>query len=303
MSKLKSPLLSLGAQGTIGNSLTFQKRGQETIAREKPIPKDPYSLAQAYHRWLYQDYAHLWTLQSEAIKQSYRTRGSRYHITGFNLWMREHLRDLPDIAALWHLDYISGGVTLDSSRNANTGTVIGASSTIALIDHGLYFDGLNDYIHVPVSPSLKFTGDFSVEFFCHPIDPGANARVIVGRNFTVWEVGLAGTAWANCIDPRIGGVALWTGGDMAGHWDKDLHIAVTWQDDINTAIKYINGQQVSLRVQATSIPISTNDLSIGRRLPPGAYWNKDWLDHIQITTRVLSPYEILTHSERRYPVQ
>ncbi|MBA7586890.1 hypothetical protein ES708_28897 [subsurface metagenome] len=168
MAKTKSPLLSFGARGTIADSLTFQKRNQGTIARTKPIPKDPYSLAQAYQRWDYQDYAYLWTLQSEAVKQTYRTRASRYHITGFSLWMREHLRDLPDLAGRWHLDEKAGAIAYDSSKQKHNLTIIGASPAPGLINGGFSFDGINDYLIAPATGSLlNFTAK-TVEFFIKP---------------------------------------------------------------------------------------------------------------------------------------
>ena len=170
MAKPKSPLLSFGARGTIADSLTFQKRGQHTIAREKPIPKDPYSLAQAYQRWDYQDYAHLWTLETEASKQSYRTRASRYHLTGFSLWMREHLKDLFALAGRWHLDEEGGAIAYDSSGNANDATIIGASPAPGVIDGAYSFDGQNDLINCGHDPTLNLANAFTMEMFLTIID-------------------------------------------------------------------------------------------------------------------------------------
>ena len=50
MSKIKAPLLSLKAHGTIANSLTYQDRSTKTIVRRKPTPTGLKSLKQTYQR-------------------------------------------------------------------------------------------------------------------------------------------------------------------------------------------------------------------------------------------------------------
>jgi uncharacterized repeat protein (TIGR01451 family) len=60
-------------------------------------------------------------------------------------------------------------VALDSTVNANTGTVHGASANVFVSADGAYeFNGVNQYIEVPNSPSLQLnTTDFTVEgWFC-----------------------------------------------------------------------------------------------------------------------------------------
>ena len=75
MSKQKNPLVSLGAKGTVGKTLTFQEHHGVKIARTKPIPAYRYTLPQAYQRWLYEDYAHYWTEQNEATRRLYAAAG------------------------------------------------------------------------------------------------------------------------------------------------------------------------------------------------------------------------------------
>ena len=170
MAKPKSPLLSLDARGSVASSLTFQGRNQGTIARKKPTPTDPYSLPQAYQRWLYRDYAYLWTLLSESEKQVYRTAGSRYHLTGFQYWMRGKLREVNDIVGMWHLDEATGTVAHDSSKNLNHGTVFGALPAIGLISNCRWFDGIDDRIVIPHSPIFDITEEATWMAFINPFD-------------------------------------------------------------------------------------------------------------------------------------
>ncbi len=72
MAKPKRPLLSLGARGSIGDTLTFQKRGRLTIARQKPIPTDPQTDLQLAQRQVYRDAVAAWNALTPEEKEAYR---------------------------------------------------------------------------------------------------------------------------------------------------------------------------------------------------------------------------------------
>lgn len=93
MAKPKSPLLSLGARGTIADSLTFQKRGARHIAREKPIPKDPKSPAQLAWRQIYRDAVAAWHALSAEEKETWR--GVCPGLTAYQCFMRSELKYVP----------------------------------------------------------------------------------------------------------------------------------------------------------------------------------------------------------------
>ncbi|MBA7638324.1 hypothetical protein ES703_45978 [subsurface metagenome] len=93
MAKPKSPLLSLGARGTIADSLTFQKRGRGTIAREKPIPKDPKSAAQLAQRQRYIEAVALWNALSPEEKEAWR--GVCPGLTAYQCFMSSALKYAP----------------------------------------------------------------------------------------------------------------------------------------------------------------------------------------------------------------
>lgn len=165
MAKVKNPLLSLGARGKLGD-ITYLRRRHTDIAEKTPVLPYFLTLPAQYQRWLYQDYAYLWRQQDEATRKAYAAGGLRFHLTGFQYWMKYHLTNLPDLAAWWTLDEKSGATAHDRSRNANHGTILGASPTGGLIDGALRFDGLNDLVQIPSSPSLiQGTKSFTILAF------------------------------------------------------------------------------------------------------------------------------------------
>ncbi|MBA7547873.1 hypothetical protein ES705_40314 [subsurface metagenome] len=95
MAKPKTPLLSLGARGTIADSLTFQKRGRGTIVRQKPIPKDPKSPAQLAWRQVYRDAVAAWHALTAEGKEAWR--GVCPGLTAYQCFMSSELKYAPPL--------------------------------------------------------------------------------------------------------------------------------------------------------------------------------------------------------------
>lgn len=302
MSKIKTPFLSLGASGSIGDTLTLQRRGATTLVRTKPTPAYRYTLLQAYQRWLYEDYAYLWTQQSQATRQEYATAGSRHHLTGFQYWMKYCLTSLPWIAGMWYLDEKAGAIAYDSSKQQHNLAIIGASPAPGLINGGSYFDGINDYLTTPAAGSLvNFTAK-TVEFFVKPTP------------FTIWArpfyfCGMEPPDWGDMIRFKAGSNSfdIWLINpslDIVSFTipytpGVNTHLAYTWDGAL--VIPFKDGEQVHagkplsgiLDCSATPLRLGTENLA--------NFWEFN-LDHLIIYRRALDPTEIKRHSERRYPV-
>ncbi len=301
MAKTRSPFYSLSSRGTIGKALTTQGGQGKTIVRSKPKPTDRYTLPQAYQRWLYEDYAHLWTQQSESTKRQYASTGVRFHLTGFQYWMKYQLTNLPDIAGFWKLDDVYGPTTPDSSRNSNTATIIGASPDFGLINRCLHFDGLNDRLTIPDSPSLNIRTAITALAFIYPTGWGTiNSGRVLSK--TKWRIYVDGTPGATRILGIIDvdGIPLVIG-TSANSLFLNIWQLVALLFDGSIFSVYINGTLWSLGPNPGTIDDSSASiLAIGDRATGTRYFD-GLIDNVIIYNRALSLQELDRWNARRYP--
>ncbi len=119
MAKPDKPLLSLGARGTIADSLTFQKRGRATIARRKPIPTDPESTAQLAQRKIYTAAIATWQALTPEAKEAWR--GVCPGLSPYHCFMRSELTYVaPPPPELTLYEYYNTGDTTYFSSNDTT---------------------------------------------------------------------------------------------------------------------------------------------------------------------------------------
>ena len=301
MAKTKTPLFGLETHGTIANKLTFQKRNRTTFARNKPTPIDPKTLAQIYHRWDYQDYALLWHSLTLAQQQQWESNARRLKITGFNYWIRTHLKTLPDLAGRWHLDERSGSQAHDSSKNTNNGTIYGATPSPGYIDYCLYFDGIDDRVKILDHPSLKPTNAITImlRFYALTQTQGWSRLIAKGldksyeirfqNNFNLRpQFVLTDVGWIAVPTPVI--LNIW------------YHIAATYDKDAGPSNMklYLNAQLIASTTKTLPITQTTHNLGIGDG-PDKSDPFKGYIDEVKIYNRALTAQEIKIHYERKYP--
>lgn len=301
MAKTKTPFFGLEAHGSVGRSITAQGLPNETSVRTMPLPTYRLTLPQRYQRWLYQDYVYLWNKPGYLNRDKYRSLGVPFHLTAFQYWLKYCLTNLPDITGYWKFDLRSDSVIIDSSRNANHGTVFGASPATGRIDGGFSFDGINDRIDVPSSPSL--------------IDPPArtfliffNAPSFTGTERMLEHQGFLGALGgdqiylrnnANTLDCDI----INDAGASVGHSQAFIPnqwncFGYTW--DGNSVQRYLNGYAVGPhQALASPIAFSATALQCGHRNL--ALWMLGLIDNRIIFNRALDASEMLTWAGRRYP--
>ena len=93
MAKIKGPLLSHEARGTIAEKLTFSVRSSGQQARFQKKQKDILTAGRVSQREIYSDSVEAWNALSQEEKAVYNQEAGPYEYTGYNLFMRLFLSD------------------------------------------------------------------------------------------------------------------------------------------------------------------------------------------------------------------
>lgn len=300
MTKTTTPLFSFNARGTLKKLLTFRQSPGGTVAEKKPELVDQRTLPQWYHRGDYLDCIALWHQLTPAQKQTYETNARRYHITGYNLFLKETLPDLAHLAGRWHLDEATGSQANDSSNNLNHGTIYGAIHTDGYISKCLSFDGLDDYIQIPHSQNLS-PPKITIEYWIFLRSNAAQKDIISKRTVTnkggfVFET-KGGSP--NPVNHYLYIEPTWRWTIINYELNQWLHIAVTYD---GSYIKgYKNGVSQPPIAATGELNLVTAVLRIGK---DSEFTNtlhiNALIDEVRIYNICLPPELILEHAQRRY---
>lgn len=292
----------MDAHGSLGESLTFAKRRGTAIAEKKP--RLPYflTLPVQYQRWLYHDYAYLWRQQSTNQQRQYAAAGVRYHLTGFQYWMKYQLTNLPDIAGWWKSDLHAGATTPDSSRNNNPATIYGASPTTGFIDGALYFDGINDLARCAQTSHLFFTDSDPWTFECLMNWQGFGAKTLVfyaGHESTT-ENFILRYGSNNRLGFRARDAVYYNSAANSSNCLLNTPSMVHFRADGSGALDtFING---SLVTHLAGVPTQLHFTAWGRGYNSNLYNFEGILDNVILYNRLLDTTEMITHSLRRWPL-
>ncbi|MDH7564232.1 MAG: PKD domain-containing protein [Candidatus Bathyarchaeota archaeon] len=161
---------------------------------------------------------------------------------------------------------------VDYSGYGNNGTIYGAIWTSSG-NGSYYFDGTNDYIELPDSPSLDGSGtwtEITIEFWIRPTIYGKGIRLIEKRSAgSSYQVGFQTTPSSGVLGNQLyWNVWTTTGykeivapfGLEIGKWS---HVVCTYKDGVGMAI-YVNGTVAVSASHSGTINDSTCPLNIGR---------------------------------------
>ena len=201
------------------------------------------------------------------------------------------------------------GVIAGDSVGANDGTLInGPVWTTGQVDGALSFDGVNDYVEVPNSPSLDITGAITLSGWIKVNSLSGGSMMLVKgvshghytRTSYVLHVG-TGVEDGEIVFVLYG---YWpadrfvtTSSINTGEW---YHLAATWDGSTSNAnnVKiYINGELNQSFTKTNTLRSVTESVTIGS-MKPSTYYNAldGYLDEVAIYNRALSEQEI----EERY---
>lgn len=301
MAKLKAPLLSLDARGSIADELSYTRRRHVNIAEKKPVLPYFLTLPTQYQRWLFQDYAYLWTKQSDATKLIYERKGRPLHLTGTQYWMKVMLSTRPDVAGMWHLDTTIGTKTPDSSKNNNPGTLFFCTLQSGIIYRAYLFNGTSSFISMTYNLNLE-PNSKTLEAFCYPTHT-TGVRPIAGTfnyktapnakgyclDFSSTTLrGRVANAGGAVIDVAKSGVAL-------NIWH---HVMLVHNYVSSKLYLYLDGTLVNTADIVGYTPY-TAPFRIGRTYDGGYFKGK--IDEVIVYNRPLDSTDAKRHSERSYP--
>jgi len=186
----------------------------------------------------------------------------------------------------------------DLSGNGNDGIIYGAKCVDGKFGKALRFDGVDDYVEVPDSPSLDITDEITIEVWVKGYGFAGDFRQIVGKSP---DTVLRHLNFA--YDLRVDKAGPLRFSINNGDWQyvlatieegKWYHVVGTY--DGSEMRLYVNGELKDTKSVSGSIITNDAPVSIGR-LPTDDYWN-GIIDEVRIYNRALSEEEIRALYER-----
>jgi glucose/arabinose dehydrogenase len=201
---------------------------------------------------------------------------------------------VPGLVAALGFDELSGTSVTDSSGTGNNGTILGAARTVAGRFNGaLSFDGVNDWVTIPDSPSLDLTGELTLEAWVRPTVAASGAwRTVLLKE---QPGNLAYALYGNSDNARPSGY-VFTGGSEQGLRGTAALAANTWTHLATTygggqLRLYVNGTQVASRALTGQIPTSADALRIGGN-SVWPEWFQGQIDEVRVYNRALSAAQV-----------
>jgi len=293
MTKLKTPLLSFRAQGSIGKQLTFAGIKGGTIAKTIPSHRDARTLPQLYQRWRFRDAIYYWKWLPEFNRAAYKVAARPLNMTGWAYFLSQYLPDPPDQVLWLRNDEQAGNALTDFSGKGNHATIFGAVPAVGVIDLARYFDGIDDKATIPNATTLTLN-HLTMMCFLQQSQPSPASANIFGNE--VWagggykiEIDKA-NRWCRAFIDIAG--AEQQSGNVAIEWDAPYHVAFTYDGTWIRA--YFQGILLD-----TAGPFAGNigppaiDLWLANAQNLPTRWSKGWQDDNRIYNRACSPAQIL----------
>ena len=203
------------------------------------------------------------------------------------------------LAAGWSFNEASGTSATDLSGNNNTATLVnGVARTTGNYGGGLTFDGVNDYLTIPNSPSLNIAGSqLTLSMWIKPQSGGGDS-VVLGK---FWNATMTSPYYQYGLELSGGTVPTFyigtTGGPLSASMGSALaldqwsHLAVVF--DGSQVRYYVNGLLVTTASLPATITARSNPLRIGADNNTQQFFNGS-LDEVRIYNRALTVQEVQT---------
>ncbi len=193
------------------------------------------------------------------------------------------------LVAAYSFDEGSGTVLNDLSGAGNHGTIVGGIWTTGRFGQALQFNGTSSLVTVADSASLDLSTGMTLEAWVYPTSLGGWRDIIYKANDIYFLEGCTPTGLAPCVGGTFSSATLY--GTNALPLNRWSHLAATY--DGVTMRLYVDGVQVSSRLQTGNIAASTDPLTIGGDLISSQFW-AGRIDEVRVYNRALSAAQILS---------
>jgi len=202
------------------------------------------------------------------------------------------------LAAGWSFNEASGTSATDSSGNNNTATLVnGVARAAGEYGGGLTFDGVNDYLTVPNSPSLNISGTgLTLTMWINPQALSGGDSVVLGK---FWNATMTSPYYQYGLELAGGTVPVFYVGTTSGVLSASMGSALAlnqWSylavifDGLQVKF-YLNGVLVTTASLPASITARSNPFRLGADNNTQQFF-KGSLDEVRIYNRALTAQEI-----------
>ena len=289
-----TPLFSR-ISGSAGSVDFRTRRNGKIEIGKKRIPSNPQSTEQQNTRNAYGRLHELWQNAAWIDKEQYENIAAAYDISAWNAFLMRHLSTMRlNPAAYWPFVEGTNNTLHDFTVNENHGIISGAiwKTTNKFSIPALWFDGIDDRITIPSSPSLLLTsgGTLNVGYspdISHSAEPPSWIDPIVTKslNYQIgWEGWTDGIGYGFFTD-----AAVWKAGGFVFPTTAGNSYKISTQYDGLNLRGYANGTlKKTNNIGAFTINQTNSDFLMGVNI---LYFNGLMMDV------VLFDYPILTNAE------
>ncbi|RLG06623.1 MAG: hypothetical protein DRN68_06670 [Thaumarchaeota archaeon] len=202
------------------------------------------------------------------------------------------IRVIDGVVGAWHFDEGGGNTTHDTSGEGNDGLIHGANWSDGKFGNALEFDGVDDYIEIPFSPSLDFGGATELTFCMWVSLNNTGGERYSGRDF---QFLLGYDSICDCWNWWIRVDDSWHGlRDVPGNFTP---VTNTWTflcgvyDGSNSYLYVNNGLDKRINVSGVLDDYDTI-IAIGRRGGSNKNYWSGLIDEVKILNKSLSKEDI-----------